>query len=269
MCTSKLHISSLTARSQTQQAESMSSYEESRKMRSKTQQAAWIQSRDPSRTHTLRSRWRRTGSLQQAHASRVPQANHGLVKPRRAVSLQSQCIRLRRFVSQHVLFHESVSISPHFTADSLLSKMTHQQVRLTERAMSLIRRHHPHLVRSGEFRQDLKELEFSPSWTVSESASILGSVQVQWRSMMMSLSVKPSRARQWSTSRRARSCSSDLKGHSHGKLGVVTVKNLKLSSHHVWVRHSDDQPVTLVTSTPHRGVKASSQSLGSSMCSSA
>ena len=50
--------------------------------------------------------------------------------------------------------------------------MTHQQVRLTEKVMSLIRRHHPHLeqliLRSGEFRRHLKELEFSPSWTVSE-----------------------------------------------------------------------------------------------------
>ena len=36
------------------------------------------------------------------------------------------------FMNQHVLFHESVSISPHSIADSLLSIVTHQQVRLTE-----------------------------------------------------------------------------------------------------------------------------------------
>ena len=76
------------------------------------------------------------------------------------------------FVNQHVLFHESVSISPRFIADSLLNIMTHQQVRLTERATSLIRPYRPHLeplvFRSGELGQDLKDLEFSPSWTVSE-----------------------------------------------------------------------------------------------------
>ena len=76
------------------------------------------------------------------------------------------------FMNQHMLFHESVSISPHFSADSLLSIMTHQQVRLTERVTSLIRCHHPHLeqlvFRSGELHQDLKELEFSPSQTVAE-----------------------------------------------------------------------------------------------------
>ena len=74
------------------------------------------------------------------------------------------------FVNQHVLYRESVSISSHFIEDSLLSIMTHQQARLTERVMSIIRRFHPHLeqliLRSGEFRQDPKDLEFSPSWTV-------------------------------------------------------------------------------------------------------
>ena len=79
-------------------------------------------------------------------------------------------------MNQHVLYHESVSISPHFIADSLLSIMTHQQVILTERVVSLIRRYHPRLeqlaFRSGEFRQDLKNLEVSPSWTALEISVI-------------------------------------------------------------------------------------------------
>ena len=88
------------------------------------------------------------------------------------------------FMNQHVLFHESVSISPHFIADSLLSIITHQQVRLTES-------HHPHIeqlmFRSGDFRQDLKELEISPSRTVSQ-------ISVNpW----ISSSPKPSQARRW------------------------------------------------------------------------
>ena len=41
--------------------------------------------------------------------------------------------RASGFTNQHVLYHESVSVSPRFIADSLLSIMTHQQVRLTER----------------------------------------------------------------------------------------------------------------------------------------
>ena len=80
--------------------------------------------------------------------------------------------RASGFMNQHVLYHESVSINPHFIADALINIMTHQQVRLTERVLQLTRRFHPHLEqlisRNGEFRQDLEEIEFSPSWTVSE-----------------------------------------------------------------------------------------------------
>ena len=73
-------------------------------------------------------------------------------------------------MSQHVLFRESVSISPRFTADY---SIMHQWARLTESLLSLTRRFHPHdleafTFRSGEFRQDLNELEFSQTWTVSE-----------------------------------------------------------------------------------------------------
>ena len=77
------------------------------------------------------------------------------------------------FMSQRVLFHESVSISPFCWIGSLLlSIVDHPQVRLMEHVLGLVRSSHPHLEQllfvNQEFRSGLKELDFSPSFTIEE-----------------------------------------------------------------------------------------------------
>ena len=133
------------------------------------------------------------------------------------------------FMNQHVLYHESVSINP------MCRKLAHdhdssasQAHRERERAMSLIRRHHLHLeqliLRPGEFRRDLKELEFNP---------IMDSVRSQCQPLDQLKSNECRRGRHGHVSRvRQDHCRSDLNGRNHSWLGVVTVKDLKLSVLH-------------------------------------
>ena len=74
------------------------------------------------------------------------------------------------FVNQHVMFHESMSISPYCVSSSLFNIIHHTQVGLADRVLGIMRSLHPHLEQvlfvNQEFRSDLKELEFSPSLTV-------------------------------------------------------------------------------------------------------
>ena len=74
------------------------------------------------------------------------------------------------FMTQHVLFHESVAISHCYLSETILEIMQHPQVRLTERVIKLIRGSHPHmealLISGGEFRQSVTELEIDRSFTV-------------------------------------------------------------------------------------------------------
>ena len=74
------------------------------------------------------------------------------------------------FMTQYVLYHESVAISNSYMSETILEIMQHPQVRLTERVIKIIRNSHPHmealLISDGEFRQSVRELEIDRSFTV-------------------------------------------------------------------------------------------------------
>ena len=74
------------------------------------------------------------------------------------------------FMTQHVLYHESVAISNWYLSGTILEIMQHPQVRLTERVIKIIRGSHPHmealLTSQGEFRQSITELKIDRSFTV-------------------------------------------------------------------------------------------------------
>ena len=74
------------------------------------------------------------------------------------------------FMTQRVLYHESVAISNWYLSETILEIMQHPQVRLTERVIKIIRGSHPHmealLISGGEFRQSVTELEIDRSFTV-------------------------------------------------------------------------------------------------------
>ena len=61
------------------------------------------------------------------------------------------------FMTQHVLYHESIAISNWYISETILEIMQNTQVRLTERVIKIIRGNHPHmesfLISGGEFRQ--------------------------------------------------------------------------------------------------------------------
>ena len=76
-----------------------------------------------------------------------------------------------KLTSTHVLFHESVSVSPYWVDLSLKDGVSNTQVRLTERVPVLTHAYHPHLswpFKGSELRVGLRELEFTPSFTVEE-----------------------------------------------------------------------------------------------------
>ena len=83
------------------------------------------------------------------------------------------------FMTQHVLYHESVAISNWYLSETVLEIMQHPQVRLTERVIKIIRGSHPHmealLISGGEFRQSITELEIDRSFTVVDMDQSLGS----------------------------------------------------------------------------------------------
>ena len=93
--------------------------------------------------------------------------------PRRAVTAQFQVSgSASKFMSTFVLLHESVSVSPYWVDGTLTDTMSNTQVRLTEHVLMLIRLYHPHLeqllFKGPEFKVGLRELEFTPSFTVEE-----------------------------------------------------------------------------------------------------
>ena len=74
------------------------------------------------------------------------------------------------FMTQHVLYHESVAISNWYLSETILEIMQHPQVRLTERVIKILRGNHPHmealLISGGEFRKSVTEIEIDRSFTV-------------------------------------------------------------------------------------------------------
>ena len=74
------------------------------------------------------------------------------------------------FMTQHVLFHESVAVSAWYLSETILEIMQNKQVRLTERILKIIRQCHPHmealLFSGGELRSSITELDIDRSFTV-------------------------------------------------------------------------------------------------------
>ena len=74
------------------------------------------------------------------------------------------------FMTHHVLFHESVSLSQWYMSKTFLEIMQNTQVRLTERILKIIRQSHPHmenlLFSGGELRSNITELDIDRSFTV-------------------------------------------------------------------------------------------------------
>ena len=74
------------------------------------------------------------------------------------------------FMTQHVLFRESVAVSAWYLSETILEIMQNTQVRLTERILKIIRQSHPHmealLFSGGELRSSITELDIDRSFTV-------------------------------------------------------------------------------------------------------
>ena len=79
------------------------------------------------------------------------------------------------FMSGHVLYYESVSISDRYVSQSLSCIIGHRAARLSERVHSLMRQHHPHLLtvffqsspgQEMEFKHSVTEFTVKPSFYV-------------------------------------------------------------------------------------------------------
>ena len=74
------------------------------------------------------------------------------------------------FMTQHVLFHESVSISSWLMSETILEIICNTQVGLTERILKVIRQSHSHmenfLFSGGNLRSFITELDIDRSFTV-------------------------------------------------------------------------------------------------------
>ena len=80
-----------------------------------------------------------------------------------------------QFMSSHVLYYESVSISDRYVSSSLSCIISHRTARLNERVHALMRKHHPHLLtvffqsspgHKMEFKHSVTEFTVKPSFFI-------------------------------------------------------------------------------------------------------
>ena len=69
------------------------------------------------------------------------------------------------FMSGHVIYYESVSVSDRYVSQSLSCIISHRTARLNERVHSLMRQHHPHLLTVFFQNSSGHEMEFKHSVT--------------------------------------------------------------------------------------------------------
>ena len=103
-----------------------------------------------------------------------------------------------QFMSGHVLYYESVSISDRYVSQSLSCIISHRTARLNERVHALMRQHHPHLLtvffqsspgHEMEFKHSITEFTVKPSFFIEAlitSPHLEGLDQMATQSMQIS-----------------------------------------------------------------------------------
>ena len=132
------------------------------------------------------------------------------------------------FMTQHVLYHESVAIANWYLSETILEIMQHPQVRLTERAIKIIRGSHPHM-EALLIRQEANSVNQSQNWTSTAGITIVDMRINPWEvkeSASSSMDVEDS------SFKRGKRSSGSIQGSA-----VLTINSgrlhLRLSSRHV------------------------------------